>query len=658
MIDLRGWTRGGARLTTLALVGLLNVGCPNQETTTSTSTGGSDGGGGQGGAGASGGGGAGGATCEPEQEICDQKDNDCNGQVDDVPGLQQACACNDGEMQECYSGDPATDGVGTCAKGQQACAGGTWGECVGQVTPVAEQCNLQDDDCDGTVDDMGQASCGVGECAAVVEKCVGGVLQQCVPLAPSVEVCDGKDNNCNQLTDEDDPMLGQSCDSGSPGTCAQGKYQCQAGALACVGPAPGMELCDGLDNDCDGTADDDIPGAGGMCATNALGVCAAGVVGCQLVGGSYVVDCYPIVPASPEVCDDLDNDCDGKTDEDDPGGGAACDTGLLGACQAGILHCVDGSVQCVPNKAFSPEVCNDLDDDCDGDIDEGNPGGDLYCFTGLDGVCGDGLTSCTAGTIVCNQTEMASPEVCDDLDNDCNGLVDEGNPGGGAACSTGLLGVCEPGTITCAGGQLDCEQDVQPSAEVCGNALDENCDGVATANVTVYFDETFANNDAGWTLDANWSIGPTLSSAATGSCGGGDPALDHTPTADNGVAGNVLGGNVSQTIGGPYYLTSPVIDTSAAPSLYLEYWRWLHSDYPNYMIDTVQVYSGSAWVTVWQNPSGMVVNDTQWVKMSHDVTAYKNANFRVRWGYQVGSGAYLCAGWNVDDVQLVDAPCN
>jgi hypothetical protein len=77
------------------------------------------------------------------------------------------------------------------------------------------------------------------------------------------------------------------------------------------------------------------------------------------------------------------------------------------------------------------------------------------------------------------------------------------------------------------------------------------------------------------------------------------------------------------------------------------------------MVDTVEVYNGSTWVNVWQNPSGMVVNDTAWTKMSHDVTAHKNANFRVRFSYLIGSsGVFTCAGWNIDDIQLVNAQCN
>ena len=317
MIYLGGWARGGLRLTTLVLLGVMNLGCPGAAGSSSTGTAGDGGSGGNGGnggtAGTAGSGGAGGATCQPEQEICDQKDNDCNGAVDDVPDLPGGCDCNDGDLQDCYTGDATTDGIGACKKGQQTCAGGTWGECAGQVLPTDEECNLLDDDCNGAADDMGQATCGVGDCAATVEKCVDGVEQTCVPGQPSVEVCDGKDNNCNQLTDEADPLVGQNCLTGAPGTCAQGKQQCNAGVLSCVGSAPTMELCDGLDNDCDGTADN-VAGTGGMCSTGALGVCATGLISCQSVGGVYTVDCFSIVPSSPEVCDGLDNNCNGQND--------------------------------------------------------------------------------------------------------------------------------------------------------------------------------------------------------------------------------------------------------------------------------------------------------------------------------------------------------
>jgi len=122
-----------------------------------------------------------------------------------------------------------------------------------------------------------------------------------------------------------------------------------------------------------------------------------------------------------------------------------------------------------------PEQCNGLDDDCDGSVDEGNPGGGVTCSTGLPGVCATGTTECISGAIVCKQNNQPSAESCNNLDDDCDGSVDEGNPGGGATCSTGLQGVCGPGTLTCLSGAIVCRQNTQPAAELC-NDLDDNCD--------------------------------------------------------------------------------------------------------------------------------------------------------------------------------------
>jgi hypothetical protein len=86
-------------------------------------------------------------------EICDNGfDDDRNGMID------EGCTCFPGATSPCFSGDPATIGVGACKAGQQKCAGtgesGTWGACEGGVGPAAEVCNEIDDDCNGVVDDL------------------------------------------------------------------------------------------------------------------------------------------------------------------------------------------------------------------------------------------------------------------------------------------------------------------------------------------------------------------------------------------------------------------------------------------------------------------------------------------------------------------------
>lgn len=91
-------------------------------------------------------------TCSPfttpGPEVCNGFDDSCDGRVD------ENCACIDGDTQSCYGGPIATIGIGLCTTGTQSCANGVWGDCVGDVVPVPEVCNNnQDDDCNEFVDD-------------------------------------------------------------------------------------------------------------------------------------------------------------------------------------------------------------------------------------------------------------------------------------------------------------------------------------------------------------------------------------------------------------------------------------------------------------------------------------------------------------------------
>jgi hypothetical protein len=521
------------------------------------------------GGGGNGQGGEGGEACVPETEKCDGLDNDCNGTVDD------GCDCLPGATQECYSGRPAsTKDVGSCKHGTQTCdTTGKWGGCAGEVVPAAETCDEADNDCNGTPDDaIADIGCGVGACAVLVPGCVNGAVPTCTPNLPGSEVCDGLDNDCDQLVDEQDPNVGLACDSGIPGVCAAGVNQCLMGVLTCVPnnmPLP-SELCDDLDNDCNGMVDDAIAGTGGDCSTGYAGVCFAGKIQCQ----AGVVDCFPIVAASAESCDNLDNDCNGVTDEGNPGGGASCMTGQLGVCATGTVTCQTGLLNCVPNAIGSAETCNGLDDNCDG-------------------------------------------------------AADEGNPGGGGACGCGGTFACSAGAVVCQGGPT-----------------------------TYFFDDFAGGNSKGWTLGTNWAIG-TAAVSSGHNYGNPDPATDYSPTADNNVAGVVLGGAASTGLHGYYYLESPAMDTSAAPAVWLTFYRWLTSDYSPYMVNKIEVYNGSTWVAIWTTGSYPGVKDTSWTKVQHDISAYKNAAMKVRFGFTVGSsGVYSdCGQWNIDDITVSTQGC-
>ncbi|MFT5433503.1 MAG: hypothetical protein ACI9OJ_004209, partial [Myxococcota bacterium] len=468
-------------------------------------------------------------------------DNDCRSATTD-PGAHCIDHGDDGSFCGIACG-----GQDYCPNGY-ACEDATTaqGQAVRQCVPTDAQC-----ECTPYAVELAlQTECSVtndaGACGGF-RRCTDAGLTDCDAGVPTVEICDGIDNDCDGVSDG--PESGD-CVTYYP-DLDNDTFGIGGGECMCWDPGAGFsdkngdcndvnggikpsadEVCNFADDDCDGETDEegalgctsyfpdvDGDGFGGVLGESCT--CGAPSNDFILVGGDCNDDLKTVNPEVSEVCDGVDNDCDGLTDEQNAKGcqvyyvdgdedGYGKDSQFKCLCEPEGDYQTNKGGDCNDNDAvvhpFAVEVCNQLDDDCDGIADQnGTPGcivllkdddedgfgvtGDSKCFcqaqfpyTALkDGDCDDESAKAFPGGI----------EVCDTFDNDCNGETDEA--GGSEDCqqfwvdndkdtfgSGDPLCLCKPTPLHKATNGGDCN-DNDPTSypgaqETCAPA-DENCNG-------------------------------------------------------------------------------------------------------------------------------------------------------------------------------------
>ena len=110
-------------------------------------------------------------------------------------------------------------------------------------------------------------------------------------------------------------------------------------------------------------------------------------------------------------------------------------------------------------------------------------------------------------------------------------------------------------------------------------------------------------------------------------------------------------------MGGSYYLTTGPIDCSDYNDIRLRFARWLNTDEPGYVKNTIEVSNGGLWI--WEHTDRSDITDDGWLIVEYDISSIADGQETVyiQWGYEILRGdAYPYSGWNIDDIELWGYP--
>ena len=429
----------------------------------------------------------------------DSGNNDADGGGDsatlDCPGAagcacEKNSACDSGACLDTQDGKVcAKSCTDTCATGFKCKAFGNedaFFVCFPQWTslcsPCAKHTDCKTEGSEAKCIDYGAAgtfcgaSCGKDDecptgytCGDYFDKDANKTFKQCQLQDPKAEC------SCSEWAKS--AAFSTPCEqSNAVGTC-KGERKCaEAGLSACSAAIPAAELCDGADNNCDGTVDNlPVEATCSVDATLPDGT-KASCPGTPKCDPSGKIVCEGAITPSEESCDTQDNDCDGKTDEDfawtDPSDEKTKVT-VGGAC--GLGPCVGGQVICKnptaavcdsEQKLASKELCDGKDNDCDGTTDNDACADGDECTVDK---CDSGKCSNDPGTD-CDDSNACTKDSCDAQSGKCVNDAVEGSCDDGNACTVGDACKIADGKATCAAGTD------KPNCEDANLCTDDSCD--------------------------------------------------------------------------------------------------------------------------------------------------------------------------------------